>query len=224
MPKPGITYAEVVTAIEALMSSGDKPTIQKIRTQLGERGSPVTISKHVKAWKEAVATLKADTTPTPAPVTTSTNPSPVSEKVKPETPEVKIATQVETKKTLKVRQAPVQKAPTNNSDIIEAAPEAFTNLPSEKLKIKILQLESMITKEQSRRESAENMARDMRDYADTVKTDIAKRITVIETEFQATIDGLRADAVELKKQASTDLRTYHAALEKANAQLSAPTS
>lgn len=56
---PAITYEEVAQAAEELLTSGKKPTINGVREKLGERGSPVTISKYLKDWKAAAISSNA---------------------------------------------------------------------------------------------------------------------------------------------------------------------
>ena len=52
MARKGIEYDDIAQAVEQLMQQGQKPTILKIREQLGGVGSPNTISKYFKEWKE----------------------------------------------------------------------------------------------------------------------------------------------------------------------------
>lgn len=44
MARPGLSYDDIVNAINTLIASGNKPTINSIRETIG-RGSPTTISK-----------------------------------------------------------------------------------------------------------------------------------------------------------------------------------
>jgi chromosome segregation ATPase len=50
MGRPGITEEEVFNAIEALLDREAKVTVESIRAHL-QRGSPNTISRHLRAWK-----------------------------------------------------------------------------------------------------------------------------------------------------------------------------
>src|SRR5690554_6107206 len=50
MARIGITYEQVATAADALVGQGEKPSIQRIREQLGT-GSPNTIHRHLKQWR-----------------------------------------------------------------------------------------------------------------------------------------------------------------------------
>lgn len=50
MARPGITYDEVIAAIDAILASSEEPTIQRIREHLGT-GSPNTIHRHLVAWR-----------------------------------------------------------------------------------------------------------------------------------------------------------------------------
>ena len=50
MARPGITYDEVIAAIDAILAAGEEPTIQRIREHLGT-GSPNTIHRHLVTWR-----------------------------------------------------------------------------------------------------------------------------------------------------------------------------
>ncbi len=50
-----ITYQDVVTAINTIIASGETPSIPKIRSVLGDTGSPNTIHKHLNTWKATAA-------------------------------------------------------------------------------------------------------------------------------------------------------------------------
>jgi colicin import membrane protein len=50
MARSGITYNEVITAIDSIIMNGEEPTIQRIRECLGT-GSPNTIHKYLVAWR-----------------------------------------------------------------------------------------------------------------------------------------------------------------------------
>lgn len=52
MARPGITYDEVIAAIDAILAAGEEPTIQRIREHLGT-GSPNTIHRHLVTWRQS---------------------------------------------------------------------------------------------------------------------------------------------------------------------------
>jgi DNA repair exonuclease SbcCD ATPase subunit len=54
MPK-GITQEQVNAAADALVAASERPTVEKIRAQLGT-GSPNTVSRMLEAWRGALAT------------------------------------------------------------------------------------------------------------------------------------------------------------------------
>ena len=54
MPK-GITQEQVSAAADALVAASERPTVEKIRAQLGT-GSPNTVSRMLEAWRGALAT------------------------------------------------------------------------------------------------------------------------------------------------------------------------
>jgi chromosome segregation ATPase len=53
MPHQGINFERVAAAADALVEEGKQPTIRAIREKLGQTGSPNTILRHLKVWREA---------------------------------------------------------------------------------------------------------------------------------------------------------------------------
>lgn len=51
----GITQEQVSTAADALVTAGERPTVEKIRAQLGT-GSPNTVTRMLETWRGALAT------------------------------------------------------------------------------------------------------------------------------------------------------------------------
>lgn len=50
----GITEADVLEAADALLARGERPTIERVRQELG-RGSPNTVNRHLDAWWTSLA-------------------------------------------------------------------------------------------------------------------------------------------------------------------------
>lgn len=57
MARPGVEFDEVARVAQQLMSQGEFPSVQKIRSRLGT-GSNTTISAHLKAWQAQLAAKK----------------------------------------------------------------------------------------------------------------------------------------------------------------------
>jgi len=53
MARTGITKEQVFQAAEYIRGADETPTIERIRVQLGNTGSPNTIHKHLKLWKSS---------------------------------------------------------------------------------------------------------------------------------------------------------------------------
>lgn len=53
MGRPGITYNDVVVAVETLMATNPKPTFFDVRNQLGDTGSFTTIKRHLREWEDS---------------------------------------------------------------------------------------------------------------------------------------------------------------------------
>ncbi len=60
MARKGVTYEQVVEAAKAIEAEGENPTIQRVLQRLGT-GSPNTIHRHLRSWKEQSAPLKPAT-------------------------------------------------------------------------------------------------------------------------------------------------------------------
>lgn len=214
MARPGLLYEEVAAAAEKLVNEGQKPSIQRIREELGNRGSTTTINRHLKNWRaepKKIQVAKIDEVDEANTVTATSEASKV-ERVVAKTPKVE--------KTY-VPQPPKRPEYQVSEPVVKYVPEPLEGLSPEKLKIKVLQLQTELQKEQSRRESAEHCARDMQDYADRIKDEVGQRMEAIQASFETTINDLRLQTAQLKTQAAEDLKFYQAALEKANSQLSA---
>ena len=54
---PGISYEQVRNAADTLVGRGEKPTIQRVRAELGT-GSPNTIHRHLKTWRSTQAPVE----------------------------------------------------------------------------------------------------------------------------------------------------------------------
>jgi hypothetical protein len=50
--RQNVTFDEIVTAAELILSEGSNPTIEKVRISIGSRGSNSTISKHLNNWRK----------------------------------------------------------------------------------------------------------------------------------------------------------------------------
>jgi hypothetical protein len=97
--------------------------------------------------------------------------------------------------------------------------ENLDTLNTTQLVAKVRRLESILNKEVSRRERADLMARDAKEYAEAVKAQIGSRINDIRQSMEITIDSLQAQLKALRENAEKDLRFYREALQKAHSKL-----
>jgi len=224
MARPGLLFEEVAAAANKIVDEGHKPTIQRIREYLGNRGSTTTISRHLKTWKtepKKFQPMQAGEKATPEvaqPEAEVPKTSPVASP--PSSPSTKPSEKAFTYST-KPPERPEMKVRSTSADY---SVEPLDGLGADQLKIKVLQLETALAKEQSQRESAERSERDMQEYAHRLKEEVGQRMDKMQQKFEQTINDLRDDAAKLKAQASTNLQTYQAALEKADSKLSKLTS
>lgn len=108
MSRLGLSFAEVATAADELIQSGEQPTIEKIRDQLGKRGSFSTISKYLKDWREGRLIPKSTQLSPPDQVQAAV--SAVWEKLHEETQTTIEAVQVEAKKQVEAARQEAQAA------------------------------------------------------------------------------------------------------------------
>jgi hypothetical protein len=113
-----------------------------------------------------------------------------------------------------------------NQDIeidYEPTPEApLESLSTEALIIKIRRMESSLLKEQARRETAEKIALETKDYADMIKEQVAHRINELKQNMDLVIEQLKTQLREQKQTYADDLKSYQEQINKANQALMTP--
>lgn len=285
-----ITYEEVVQVLNSLQATGKKITIANVKEALDGRGSPMTISKYLKTWRnegklsEAQGAATAKPTPgrmikeetlVPASKPNTQDDEDESEQdarvsslneqetpslfAHDETSEQSVAQQqMPPKKNFRHKEKgdnrhhnarerfrrherndhkpmqaerqeyqPVERQP-KYDDIAEQITSAFgeyyqiSNLDSldeQALKMNIRRLETCLNKEQSRRDAAEKMAREAKEYAEIIKEQIAHRINDLQAMMDVQINQLKSEINELREQSEADLDYYRRQLNKANDKL-----
>lgn len=93
---------------------------------------------------------------------------------------------------------------------------SLENLSEETLTIKIRRLESILLKEQMRREVAERITEETREYAESIKEQVAQRINDLRQNMDIVIEQLKAQLREQKQNFDQDLNFYQEQLTKAN--------
>ena len=110
-------------------------------------------------------------------------------------------------------------ANSNNTRLeFEAPPEEapLESLSDETLIGKIRRLESILMKEQMRREVAERIMIDTKDYADSIKEQVSQRINDLKQNMDLIIEQLGVQLREQKQNFDQDLKYYQEQLSKAN--------
>ncbi len=99
----------------------------------------------------------------------------------------------------------------------EPTPEVpLESLSAEALIIKIRRMESTLLKEQARRETAEKIALETKDYADMIKEQVAHRINDLRQNMDLVIEQLKTQLREQKQNYANDLKTYQDQINQAN--------
>lgn len=102
----------------------------------------------------------------------------------------------------------------------EATPEPpLESLSKEQLLVKVKRLESFLLKEQSRRETADRIAIETKDYADKIKEQVAQRINDLRQNMDVVVEQLKAELREQKQAFAEDLKFYQTHLNQANHKL-----
>ena len=84
------------------------------------------------------------------------------------------------------------------------------------LQLRVRKLEAMLVKEQSRRECAEKMVLEIKDYAETLKAQVTKRIDDFRQSTEQEKMALMQQIKLLKSESEQDLKYYRSLLEQAN--------
>ncbi len=82
--------------------------------------------------------------------------------------------------------------------------------------LKIRKLYAALVKEQTRRESAEQVAKEARIYADTLKEQTTQRISDLRDSLEGQIAFLNGQIRQLKRESEQSLEYYRNQLEKSN--------
>jgi hypothetical protein len=102
----------------------------------------------------------------------------------------------------------------------EPVPEvSLESLSKEQLMIKIRRLESFLLKEQARRETAEHITLETKDYADHIKEQVAQRIHDLRQTMDVVVEQLKTDLREQKQAFAEDLKYYQEHLDRTNQKL-----
>ena len=221
MARTGITYEDVSKVIENLMVNGEKPTILKIREALGGIGSPNTISKYFKQWKDKAIESNKEATNTPS---SSIEPSSKEEQTITELEPIENETQPAAEKTLKSLDSTIKSLIDNaqniSSELLNTMSNEWNIILSEKNdEIKIRKLHAALIKEQTRREAAEKVAQESKIYSEVLKEQVSQRISDLKDALEAEIAFLNGQIRKLKKEAESDIDYYRTQLEKANNKL-----
>lgn len=228
MTRPGITYQDVVKAVESIINKGQKPTILGIREELGGIGSTTTISKFYKQWKAAMQSNTHDQNDdNHAKNDTSSSMQQTAYKASSNS-EAKHSSKTEQmqekahdhEKT--IPQDPDIAALINNAENISNEILNFMNdewqmiTNEQDSNIKIKKLQSALLKEQTRRDVAEKMAREAKVYADLIKEQFTQRISDLKENMESQISFLNNQIRNLEQSSEKDLAYYRELLDKAN--------
>lgn len=258
MPRAGLTYEKVVQVIRDLENRGEKPTINRVRQELGS-GSPNTISQFIKAWREgktdveaskpaaqkpaeAVAQQKTDVVQAVEVVEVGALDSTVASaqqadsKSQPEVTEPKTDNRQQARSQGGRRIFNKRNNHQNNhhnrrqhhhqNNQSEPAPtydvlslERLEKMTQSDLIKHIKRLESILYKEQIRRESCEKMANEASHYAEIIKEQVALRISDLKQNGEVALEQLKLEMQQIREQAEHDLLFYRQQLDKANHKL-----
>ena len=95
----------------------------------------------------------------------------------------------------------------------------LSKLEKQSLIIKVRQLQSVISREKNRTETAEKLTSEANDYAQSLKDQVSHRINDLKESMTAQISQLTAQIRDFKQQSEEDLNYYRAQLEKATAKI-----
>lgn len=233
MARPGISYEDILEAIAKLEAQGITPSINNVRDTVG-RGSPTTISKFLKQWREEHTNDKPaaqqtiihkDTEDTMQPATENTPTATIQtvkkseEKSQPTAPVTdKPSTATNTMKAQDpMIQALLSSSNALSSDILSSMSDEWSMILNESNpELKVRKLYAALVKEQTRRESSEQVAKEARIYAETLKEQTTQRISDLRDALEGQIAFLNGQIRQLKRESEQTLAYYRKQLEKSN--------
>ncbi|WHN64546.1 DNA-binding protein [Cysteiniphilum sp. QT6929] len=231
MARPGISYEDILEAITKLEAEGMTPSINNVRDTVG-RGSPTTISKFLKQWREERATDQTAAQPATIHKNTEDTMQPISENTA--TAKIKAAKTLKEKPqaivsdkpsavtgTMKAQDPIIQALLTSShalsSDILSSMSDEWSMILNESNpELKVRKLYAALVKEQTRRESAEQVAKEARIYAETLKEQTTQRISDLRDALEGQIAFLNGQIRQLKRESEQTLEYYRKQLEKSN--------
>ena len=224
MAVKGLSYQEVVNAIDKIIQQQDKPSINKIRQVIGY-GSLTTISKYFKQWKES-DNIQVDLQ---LKLQTAYNNKKLDSRNVTNEKDITNPTIDNNKRGLnqqmsKINDPAVQSLISSSAeishDILNSMLEEWKIIPNEpNEKIKIKKLYAALVKEQIRRETAEKISKEAKNYVDTMKAQAKQRISDVRDSLEGQIAFLSGQIRQLKRESEASLDHYRDQLEKANIHL-----
>jgi len=236
-----LTQGEKPTAekIQALLGKGTVPVIQKHLNHIFEQSRLDLTPADSQTSSPADGAPVQDLLSTPEePKTTETTPAnseaikaPAAEKTA-ATAEANTTDTASDKQTGEKNTAPAREGrrPNNKRDrndrnnnrhhrVEVEEPPVETPLEQqseEQLVTKIRQLESILSKEEMRREVAERITLETKDYADSIKEQVSQRINELKQNMDLVVEQLKTQLREQKQNFEQDLEHYQKQLAKAN--------
>lgn len=236
MARVGLNFVEVAAAFEKLLSQGEQPTPEKILEFLG-RGTLPVIQKHLQhIMDQSRLDLITQEERTPAAV----NPEPIVHVAPSVQTEPTVTIEAPTPAATSEKPASSESAApgkrvfkrdrfanrnNNNNGSHQTKPMEFEEiaveapleqLSEETLVTKVRRLESILMKEQLRRESAEKIMVDTKDYAESIKEQVGQRINDLRENMALVVEQLKTQLREQKQNFDQDLKYYQEQLSKAN--------
>jgi hypothetical protein len=216
MAKPGVTYEEVIAAAQDLEKSGEKLSVNRIREVLGNRASIASINRFIKDWKGQPEAGQASETMQQQPLNLANEDEGNQAAAGTSHSE---GGQDESNSASEPVRSHAKTASPFDEPKETCQPERLEDLDDNALIIKIRRLETLLSKEQSRREAAEKMAEEAKEYADIIKEQIGQRVADLKQSMEVIINQLKAEAREMKHNADSDLKFYREQLQKANVKI-----
>lgn len=221
----GLSYQEVVSAIDNIIKDHDKPSINKIRHLIGY-GSLTTISKYFKQWKSCNKDKHSNILKSYDNACSKNNNKNKfnnshnidSNKYNKNYKQLQNIDSFEIDNS--IIQSLVAGSASLSTDILNNMSEEWSvilNEPNEDIKIK--KLYAALVKEQMRRETAEKISKEAKSYADNIKEQATQRIADIRDSLEEQIAFLNGQIRQLKHDAEKSLDHYRSQLEKSNLHL-----
>ena len=212
MARIGVSFDEISTAANEILSNGENPTIEKVRLKLGGRGSNSTISKYLNEWRNNSLPKKINndinTTP-PDPVNQAV--SLVWKQIQEEKESEINAIKLELDDEIEKLSSEKQELEINFKQIIDERNDLISD--NSELELSLKQIKSDLQNENEAHLITKSSLDNLQQQFDSWKQEKEKSINILKEEHQVAISNLKELYTSQENKYKTEINSIKSATE-----------